>query len=140
MMDLDVIKQLITLLNEEKLSEIEVKKGDASIRISRQQMFNTTPSTSFETKTVTPETSIAPSNAHAFIRSPMVGTFYHSSSPTAPAFVEVGQTVKKGDVLCIVEAMKMMNQIESDRAGVIRAILLNNGDPIEYDQPIFEIV
>ena len=74
------------------------------------------------------------------MRSPMVGTFYRSPSPSSPAFVEVGQTVKEGDVICIVEAMKMMNQIEADQASTIAAILTDNGEPVEFDQPLFSIV
>jgi acetyl-CoA carboxylase biotin carboxyl carrier protein len=84
-----------------------------------------------------PAADAAPSGHQ--VKSPMVGTFYRASSPTAPVFAEVGQTVNVGDVLCIVEAMKMMNQIESDKAGVIKAILVDNEDPVEFDQPLFII-
>ena len=140
MMDLEVIKQLVELLNDENLSEIEVKKGDASVRVSRQHLFGAPYAPAIETKPVTTTAPITTPTSNSFFRSPMVGTFYRSASPTTPTFVELGHTVKKGDVLCIIEAMKMMNQIESDRAGVVRAILVNNGEPVEYDQPMFEIV
>ena len=82
----------------------------------------------------------APATKGHVVKSPMVGTFYRSPAPTSPSFAEVGQTVKVGDVICIVEAMKMMNQIEADKAGTIEAILAENGEPVEFDQPLFSIV
>ena len=87
-----------------------------------------------------PAAAAAPALNGTVARSPMVGTFYRKSSPTSPAFVEVGQTVKKGDTLCIVEAMKMMNHIEAETSGVIESILVEDGQPVEYDQPLFTIV
>jgi acetyl-CoA carboxylase biotin carboxyl carrier protein len=86
------------------------------------------------------EAAAAPATSGHVVHSPMVGTFYRAPSPTSPPFAEVGQTVKVGDVVCIVEAMKMMNQIEADRSGTIEAILVDNGEPVEFDQPLFSIV
>ena len=151
-MDIRKVKKLIELLEESGIDELEIHEGEESVRISRnngkyftapvQQMVQATP--------VVSPSPIAPSASEAApvaaqlngtaVRSPMVGTFYRSPSPTTPMFVEVGQTVKKGDVLCIVEAMKMMNHIESEVSGVIDSILVGNGEPVEYDQPLFTIV
>ncbi|MES2141715.1 MAG: acetyl-CoA carboxylase biotin carboxyl carrier protein [Pseudomonadota bacterium] len=141
-MDSEKINQLIKLLNENNLSEIEFSEGDQSIRIKRQLTAQPAPisqpgSFSIPTKEVasTGNTSIS---GHK-VCSPMVGTVYLAPSPEAAPFIEIGQTVKEGDVLCIVEAMKMMNQIEADKAGVIKARLVENGVPVEYNQPLFVI-
>jgi acetyl-CoA carboxylase biotin carboxyl carrier protein len=150
-MDLQKIKALIKLLKQYNISEIEIKEGDESLRLSChsyateapvQQRYmlapqnnNPAPTISIETK---PAEASLSSSAHK-VRSPMVGTMYGSPSPDAPAFVTVGQSVKVGDTLCIIEAMKMFNEIEADRAGTITAILVANGDPVEYDQPLFII-
>jgi len=154
-MDIRKIRKLIELLEETGISEIEIKEGEESLRLSRHSSMAAAPSpavhyvsapaaapvagthpapASAENKSAAPVVS----SGHK-IRSPMVGTMYTSPSPESPAFVTIGQSVKVGDVLCIVEAMKMFNEIESDRAGTIVDILIANGDPVEYDQPLFVI-
>lgn len=152
-MDIRKVKKLIELLEESNIDEIEIKEGEESVRISRngaQAMSMAarvapayaTPAYAAPAPPpppATPTQPVATSAGHA-LHSPMVGTFYRSPSPTSAAFVEVGQTVKVGDVVCIVEAMKMMNQIEADKAGTITAILVENGEPVEFDQPLFSIV
>jgi acetyl-CoA carboxylase biotin carboxyl carrier protein len=140
-MDSEKITQLIKLLNENDLSEIEFREGEQSIRIKRQL----TPSTvahyapSNSPPVTPPSASVSKSISGRQICSPMVGTVYLGASPSAAPFVEIGQTVKVGDVLCIVEAMKIMNQIESDKAGVVKARLVENGTPVEYNQLLFII-
>ena len=152
-MDIRKIKKLIELLEESDIEELEIKEGDDSVRICRrkqeapatQPMFVAAPSTVVPpVNAVTPSTSTttAPEgeiDGHA-IRSPMVGTYYGAASPSAPSFIEVGQTIKAGDVICIVEAMKMMNQIEADKSGTVSAILIENGQPVEFDQPLITLV
>lgn len=152
-MDIRKVKKLIELLEESKISEIEIHEGEESVRISRaaampQQTVMHVPAGS-EAMThpgqgdaVTSrgmEESTATERTGHVVKSPMVGTFYASSTPGGPALVEVGQTVEAGDVLCIIEAMKIMNQIEADVSGVIREVLVENGDPVEYGQPLFII-
>jgi acetyl-CoA carboxylase biotin carboxyl carrier protein len=146
-MDIRKIKKLIELLEETGISEIEIKEGEESLRLSRyHQPTDSSPAPRYiappiQTPVSTPTPNHRPeesSLAHK-VRSPMVGTLYTSPSPDAPVFVTVGQTVKVGDTLCIIEAMKMFNEIEADRAGTITAILLANGEPVEYDQPLFTI-
>lgn len=151
-MDIRKVKKLIELLEESKISEIEIHEGEESVRISRQsagpvQTFMQIPGTS---TTASGDQSVpAGSMGQAaskveepghIIRSPMVGTFYASPSPGARPFVEQGQAVVKGDVLCIIEAMKIMNQIEADASGVVSKVLAENGDPVEYGQPLFVII
>jgi len=149
-MDIRKVKKLIELLEESNIDEIEIKEGEESVRISRngaQAMSMAArvapayaaPAPPPPPPPATPSQPVAASAGHA-LHSPMVGTFYRSPSPTSAAFVEVGQAVKVGDVVCIVEAMKMMNQIEADKAGTITAILVENGEPVEFDQPLFSIV
>jgi acetyl-CoA carboxylase biotin carboxyl carrier protein len=153
-MDIRKVKKLIELLEESNIDEIEIKEGEESVRISRngaQAMAMAAPMAPTYAAPPPPPTApaVAPAapaavepaaeEAQHVVRSPMVGTFYASPSPTSAAFVEVGQSVKAGDVICIVEAMKMMNQIEADRAGTITAILVENGEPVEFDQPLFTI-
>ncbi|NQD35475.1 acetyl-CoA carboxylase biotin carboxyl carrier protein [Permianibacter sp. IMCC34836] len=150
-MDIRKIKKLIELLEESGIAEIEIKEGEESVRISRhssapQPMHYSVPMHA-PAPMAAPAPAAAPVAAAAApaaasghtLKSPMVGTFYRSASPGSKAFAEVGQQVKVGDVLCIVEAMKMMNQIESDKAGTIKAILVENGQPVEFDQPLFVI-
>ena len=150
-MDIRKVKKLIELLEESGIAEIEITEGEESVRISRHgaqpQMMMQAPAQVMAAPAApaaaAPAVAAAPAAAalpagHA-VKSPMVGTFYRSPSPGAKAFVEVGQTVKEGEVLCIIEAMKMMNQIESDKAGVVKAILADNGDPVEFGQPLFII-
>ena len=151
-MDIRKIRKLIELLEETGISEIEIKEGEESLRLSRYS-----PSGSFQTQQMpqsmhapapalvahvpasTPTTPIETVQSGHQVRSPMVGTLYTASSPDSPPFVKVSQSVKVGDTLCVVEAMKMFNEIEADRAGVIKAILVVNGSPVEYDQPLFVI-
>ncbi len=159
-MDIRKVKKLIELLEESDIDEIEIKEGEESVRISRngaaQRMamapYPAAPVYSapapaaapIAAATTTPVAEAAPTKPAAIeghvVRSPMVGTFYSSPSPTSPVFFEVGQSVKVGDVVCIVEAMKMMNQIEADKSGTIAAILVENGEPVEFDQPLVSIV
>lgn len=149
-MDIRKVKKLIELVEESGIGELEIHEGEESVRITRysaapaQVTYAAAPAPA-----AAPAAPAAPAAAAApaapelkgtVIRSPMVGTFYRAPSPTSANFAEIGQSVKKGDVLCIVEAMKMMNHIESDVSGVIDAILVENGQPVEYDQPLFTIV
>lgn len=150
-MDIRKVKKLIELLEESGIDELEIKEGEESVRISRHSK---TPAQQYYAPAPMPAPAAAPAAAAPVVaeapsapklngtvaRSPMVGTFYRKSSPAAPSFVEVGQTVKKGDTLCIVEAMKMMNHIEAETSGVIESILVEDGQPVEYDQPLFTIV
>lgn len=147
-MDIRKVKKLIELLEASSVDEIEIKEGEESVRISRNTgapIAMAAPvaapampaPAALAPAPVTPEAA-APSAANA-VKSPMVGTFYRSPSPDAAPFVEVGQNVRVGDVLCIVEAMKMMNQIEADRAGTITAVHAENGDPVEFDQPLITV-
>ena len=152
-MSLDKVKTLLELLENSDADEIEVKEGDFSVKVKRnrfsaEQAFVQAPAPvqyAQQQTPLAPAPATAPAaqapaapNEHS-VKSPMVGTFYRSPAPGSPTFVEVGKTVAKGDVLCIVEAMKMMNQIEADKAGTIAAILVEDGAPIEFDQPLFVI-
>lgn len=156
-MDIRKVKKLIELLEESNVSEIEIKEGEESVRISRhsnpafappaqqyfvapnaQQQIQTSPNANnANTEESAVNKEIKPSGHE--VKSPMVGTFYRSPSPGASAFTEVGKKVNVGDVLCIIEAMKMFNQIEADKAGTIKDILVENGEPIEFGQPLFII-
>ncbi len=147
-MDIRKVKKLIELLEASSVDEIEIKEGEESVRISRNTgapIAMAAPvaapampaPAALAPAPVTPEAA-APSAANA-VKSPMVGTFYRSPSPDAAPFVEVGQNVRVGDVLCIVEAMKMMNQIEADHAGTVTAVHAENGDPVEFDQPLITV-
>ncbi len=157
-MDIRKIKKLITLIEESDVEEIEISEGEESVRISRRsnnafatpQMhmapapgYAAPPQASAPADPVTDTSADTQqdqaSRGHA-IKSPMVGTFYRSPSPGASAFVEIGQSIKAGDTVCIVEAMKMMNQIEADKSGVVEAILVEDGEPVEFDQPLITIV
>ena len=153
-MDIRKVKKLIELLEESGIDELEIREGEESVRISRHgkqtfaapQMYAAPAQPQAQAapavQPAAASSEAAPSaklNGHVS-RSPMVGTFYRAASPTSANFVEVGQSVKKGDILCIVEAMKMMNHIEADASGVIESILVENGNPVEYDQPLFTIV
>jgi acetyl-CoA carboxylase biotin carboxyl carrier protein len=145
-MDIRKVKKLIELLESSDIAEIEIKEGEESVRISRGSTSAPAP-IAYQAPAPVPAPAAAPAAAapapaaesgHA-IKSPMVGTFYRSPSPSSPVFVEVGKHVKAGDVVCIVEAMKMMNQIEADHAGVVEAILVEDGEPVEFDQPLIRI-
>ena len=156
-MDIRKVKKLIELLEESNIGEIEIKEGEESVRISRHGNQPAAPVAYAAPAPVAPAPApaAAPAAAEApaaeaaapaaapvadnAVLSPMVGTFYRAPSPEAPSFVEVGQTVRVGDVLCIVEAMKMMNQIEADRAGTVTAIHVENGEAVEFDQPLISI-
>jgi len=131
-MDIRKVKKLIELLESSDIAEIEIKEGEESVRISRGSISMPAP--------IAYQAPAAPPVEGNAIKSPMVGTFYRSPSPSSPAFVEVGKHVKAGDVVCIVEAMKMMNQIEADQAGVIEAFLVEDGEPVEFDQRLIRIV
>lgn len=149
-MDIRKVKKLIELLEESNINEIEIKEGEESVRISRGApapvaAYPAAPMpapAAAPTPAVMPTEAVseAPATSGHVVQSPMVGTFYSAPSPSSPAFIEVGKTVKAGDVICIVEAMKMMNQIEADKSGVIEAILVEDGQPVEYDQPLVTIV
>ena len=156
-MDIRKVKKLIEMLEESSLAEIEIREGEEAIRISRASSVGQQAVSVSHTGTPTASPAAAPTAAsrpaavaasggeaahtplppgHA-ITSPMVGTFYRSPTPGSAAFVDVGREVKVGDVLCIIEAMKMLNQIEADKAGVIKAILKENGQPVEFGEPLF---
>lgn len=156
-MDIRKVKKLIELLEESGIDELEIREGEESVRISRhsktaaQPIYAAAPAYAPApaaapapvAAAAAPAVEAAPAAAKLngnVVRSPMVGTFYRSPSPTAAPFVEVGQSVKKGDILCIVEAMKMMNHIEAETSGVIEQVLVESGQPVEYDQPLFTIV
>ena len=146
-MDIRKIKKLIEMLEESNLGEIEIKEGEESIRISRAgsaapvgQWMHAPAPVAAPVAAAAVAVPAAPSlPAGHMVTSPMVGTFYRSASPNAKPFVEVGVQVKVGDTLCIIEAMKMLNQIEADKAGVIKAILKENGQPVEYGEALFII-
>jgi acetyl-CoA carboxylase biotin carboxyl carrier protein len=147
-MDIRKIKKLIELVEASGISELEITEGEESVRIHRSgspsavqyapQMMH---SPAMQAAPAAPVAEIAAPAAPTghVVKSPMVGTFYRSSSPESKAFVEIGQSVMVGDTLCIIEAMKMMNQIESDKSGVIKEILVDNQDAVEFDQPMFVI-
>ncbi|EPJ46969.1 MAG: hypothetical protein OFPII_16290 [Osedax symbiont Rs1] len=146
-MDIRKVKKLIELLEESNINEIEIKEGEESIRISRGPSAVLAAPAAIAAPAPLASAAVAAPVAPApvavdanAVLSPMVGTFYRSPSPSAPKFIEVGQSVKVGDTICIIEAMKMMNQIEADRAGVIQAILVEDGQPVEFDQPLVTIV
>ena len=159
-MDIRKIKKLIELLEESNVEELEIREGEESVRISRgsssaaaapmQTYFQPAhaamapsapaPAAPAPAAPQAAESAPAAEPAGHTVNSPMVGTFYRSPSPGASPFIEVGQSVKQGEVICIVEAMKMMNQIECDKAGVIDAILVDDGEPVEFDQPLVRIV
>ncbi len=157
-MDIRKIKKLIELIEDSGVSEIEIREGEESVRISRGPIGSDAVTTMAmpapayappppPPPAVAPPAPDIPAEAAAepttpsghTITSPMVGTFYRAPSPTAPPFVEVGDTVSEGDTLCIIEAMKMLNQIESDVSGVVKAILVENGQPVEFGEPLFVI-
>ena len=147
-MDIRKIKKLIELVEESGIAELEITEGEESVRIHRGSSQAAAPVHYAAPAPVAAPAAPAPvaaapaepeAPAGHTVKSPMVGTFYRASSPTAKEFVEVGQSVNVGDTLCIVEAMKMMNQIESDKAGVVKAILVENQEAVEFDQPLFII-
>jgi acetyl-CoA carboxylase biotin carboxyl carrier protein len=152
-MDIRKVKKLIELLEESGIAEIEIKEGEESVRISRQQtgfaqapvyqyaqppqmMAPQAPAAAVAAPAAAPVAAAKPDHT---VTAPMVGTYYASASPGAKAFVDIGSEVNVGDTLCIIEAMKMMNQIESDKAGRVTAVMVKNGDPVEFGQPLFII-
>jgi acetyl-CoA carboxylase biotin carboxyl carrier protein len=154
-MDIRKIKKLIELLEESGIAEIEIKEGEEALRISRMPTGGLAAAQLAPMPMALPAAPMAPSQAAAahaapapavkakanehVITAPMVGTFYGAPSPGAKAFVEIGDEIKVGTVLCIIEAMKMMNQIESDKAGRVTSIMARNGDPVEFGQPLFVV-
>ena len=145
-MDIRKIRKLIELVEESGISELEITEGEESVRIHRTggtvapvQYAAPIQAAPAQAAVAAPAEAEAPTPSGHIMRSPMVGTFYRSSSPDAKSFVEVGQKVNVGDTMCIVEAMKMMNQIEADKAGVVTQIMVENQDPVEFDQPMFVI-
>lgn len=143
-MDIRKVKKLIELLEQSECTELEIREGEESVRISRAGTIAAAPAVFAAAPVVAAPaanpTEPAPQKISGHtVKSPMVGTFYRSSSPDAKAFVEVGHSVKVGDVLCIIEAMKMFNQIEADKAGTITRILVENAEPVEFNQPLFII-
>ncbi|MDD2721435.1 MAG: acetyl-CoA carboxylase biotin carboxyl carrier protein [Gallionella sp.] len=153
-MDLRKIKTLIELVEASGIAELEIHEGEERVRITRslatgQQFLAPAPQQLVAAASVAAPAAAAPAAAVApaapaaeeghIVKSPMVGTFYRSASPGAKAFVDVGQSVKSGDTLCIIEAMKLLNEIDADHSGVIKAILVENGQPVEFGQPLFVI-
>ena len=146
-MDIRKVKKLIEMMEESDITEIEIKEGEESVRVSRggvalpahKQSFQPQ---AFQTEVQKPsDESVAQAATQGHvITAPMVGTFYKGPSPSSPAFVEVGDRVKEGDTLCIIESMKMMNQIKADRAGRVEAILVVNESAVEFDQPLFTLI
>ena len=151
-MDLRKLKKLIDLVQESGIAELEITEGEEKVRISRAG--NTVQTAAMTMPQATSMTAAAPATAAAasaaaletpaepaghVVKSPMVGTFYRSSAPGAKPFVEIGQSVNTGDTLCIIEAMKLLNEIEADQGGLIKSVLVENGQPVEYGQPLFLI-
>jgi acetyl-CoA carboxylase biotin carboxyl carrier protein len=153
--DIRKVKKLIELLEESGINEIEIKEGEESVRISRAPTGAAAPVAYYAPPQMpsyaaeggaagaapiaAAAPAVAPRSTEHTVQAPMVGTFYSAPAPGAKAFVQIGDEVKVGEVLCIIEAMKMMNQIESDRAGRVTSVLVQNGDPVEFGQPLFSI-
>lgn len=150
-MDLRKLKKLIELVEESGIAELEITEGEEKVRISKSSSatqtyatgvsgLQTSAAASTAAEAAIPASAVAePLPEGQVVKSPMVGTFYRTSTPGANPFVEIGQTVKVGDTLCIIEAMKLLNEIESDKSGVIKGILVENGQPVEYGEPLFVI-
>ena len=148
-MDLRKLKKLIDLVQESGISELEVTEGEEKVRIAKHVAAPMGQPMTYAVPAAAPAAAPAPSSVNLddtddlpeghVVKSPMVGTFYRSSAPGANPFVEIGQTVKAGDTLCIIEAMKLLNEIESDKSGTIKAVLVENGQPVEYGEPLFVI-
>lgn len=149
--DIHKIAKLIEIVSKSDVSEINLKQGEEELKITREKAVAQSVQTVIAAPVAAPAPVVAPAasaapapatpaapDAAKLMKSPMVGTFYRSASPTAAPFVEEGASVKEGDTLCIIEAMKMMNQIQADRSGVIKKILVENGSTVEFDQPLFE--
>lgn len=147
-MDLRKLKKLIDLVEESGISELELTEGEEKVRISRAMAPSAAPVTQYVAAAAAPAAApapaapapvAAPEAEGQVVKSPMVGTFYRASSPEAKSFVDVGSTVSAGDTLCIIEAMKLLNEIESEYTGVIKKIFVENGQPVEYGEPLFLI-
>ncbi|HCH02429.1 MAG TPA: acetyl-CoA carboxylase biotin carboxyl carrier protein [Vibrio sp.] len=147
-MDIRKIKKLIELVEESGIAELEISEGEESVRINRYSnqaapaapvQYAAAPAPAAPAASEPAAPAAAPVETGHKVLSPMVGTFYRSPSPEAKSFIEVGQSVQEGQTLCIVEAMKMMNQIEADKTGVVKAILVEDGQPVEFDQPLVVI-
>ncbi len=149
-MDLRKLKKLIDLVQESGISELEVTEGEEKVRIAKHYGVAAAPVQQYAVPTMMPAAPQASGSTSSvdldddlpeghILKSPMVGTFYRASTPGADPFVEIGQSVKEGDTLCIIEAMKLLNEIEADKSGVIKAILLDNGEPVEFGEPLFVI-
>lgn len=149
-MDLRKLKTLIDLVAESGIAELEITEGEGKVRIVKFSQavqpvaYAAAPVAAPVAAAPAADSTAAPAPAAAApaghaVKAPMVGTFYRAPNPGAPAFAQVGQQVKEGDVLCIIEAMKLLNEIEADKAGVIKEILVENGEPVEYGQPLFVI-
>ena len=147
-MDIRKVKKLIELIEESGVSEIEIKEGEESVRVTRDSLLRTNPEPMGSTQAVVvdkvpdsiPEkNSVDSAEDGNIVKSPMVGTFYAAPSPEALPFVKIGQIIKEGDPLCIIEAMKTMNPIEAEFSGKIKAILVDNGSPVEFNQSLFVI-
>ena len=147
-MDIRKVKKLIELIEESDVSEIEIKEGEESVRVTRNPQSSIAPELVSDSQTVVVEKSLdsvvdkksaAIEEDGSIVKSPMVGTFYAAPSPEALPFVKIGQTIKEGDPLCIIEAMKTMNPIEAELSGKIKAILVDNGSPVEFNQSLFVI-
>jgi acetyl-CoA carboxylase biotin carboxyl carrier protein len=143
MVDLRKLKTLIDLVQQSGIAELEITEGEERVRISRsvpatvpQAAVPAQPAMAAPVAAAPPAEAEAEPDGHV-IRSPMVGTFYRASAPGAKPFVEVGETVKSGQTLCIIEAMKLLNEIETDRDGIVKAVLAENGQPVEYGEPLF---
>ncbi|MFZ2724628.1 MAG: acetyl-CoA carboxylase biotin carboxyl carrier protein [Methylococcaceae bacterium] len=145
-MDIRKIKKLIEIVEESGIAELEIKEGEESIRINRYSSVAPAPINYAQPAPIASVAINAPVSVAVeekitghTVKSPMVGTFYRSATPNSKAFVEIGQSVLAGDTLCIIEAMKILNQIEADKSGVISKILVENAEPVEYGQPLFII-
>jgi acetyl-CoA carboxylase biotin carboxyl carrier protein len=150
-MDLRKLKKLIDLVEESGISELELTEGEEKVRINRALMHSAAPVTHYVSAPQQPQAAPVPTAPAVaapaapavedgqIVKSPMVGTFYRASSPDAKAFVDVGSSVSSGDTLCIIEAMKLLNEIESDYSGVVKKIFVENGQPVEYGEPLFLI-
>jgi acetyl-CoA carboxylase biotin carboxyl carrier protein len=147
-MDLRKLKKLIDLVQESGIAELEITEGEEKVKIVKGGAATVAAPAAVMMapvahQTAAPAAASAPTEAEPaapeghVVKAPMVGTFYRSPSPDAKAFVEVGQTIKEGDTICIIEAMKLMNEIEADASGTVKAILVENGQPVEYGQPLF---
>jgi acetyl-CoA carboxylase biotin carboxyl carrier protein len=152
-MDLRKLKTLIDLVAESGIAELEITEGEGKVRIVKfsqavqpvayapaPQQYAPAPAGAEAVAAASPVAPVPAAAVGHTVKAPMVGTFYRAPNPNSPSFVEVGQTVKEGEPLCIIEAMKLLNEIEADKSGVIKEILVQNGEPVEYGQPLFVIV